>query len=64
MFEITKEKMNKISDCYPPKGYHLLMYFEDLDRYYYQTYWYDGKPYKFQEHNNKEFYPSHWIALK
>lgn len=67
MFEITKEKMNKVSDGLPPRDFPLVLYFEGLDRYYYQTYWYDGdksKGYLFPEIGTDKHHPSHWIALK
>jgi hypothetical protein len=64
IFEITKDKMNKITDCYPPKDCNLIMYFESINKYHFQSYWYDGKPYVFKEYEYNEFYPTHWIALK
>jgi hypothetical protein len=65
MFELTKEKMNKIEDCYPPKNTELIMYFDNIKKFHYQNYWYEGKPYIFGDKGKeKEYFPTHWIALK
>ena len=65
MNEITKEKMNKIEDGYPPKDTELIMYFDDIKKYHHQKYWYDGNPYAFDINGQvKEYYPTHWISLK
>ena len=64
MFKITKNDMTKITEAYPPRGGELLLFFEEIDKYYFQTFNYDEQPYSFSGYKKDKYYPTHWIALK